>query len=125
MKKLLNEWRKYINEVSRGEMSLGTNGTAEHLELAVQKVLGDGQHESKDNPLSLEAIKGAAPRYLKELGLDDRGVQEALKYFRQIMKGGQYRDLDGRNYKLVSARIPIGRKLPNEGAAGLYLVMGA
>jgi|TARA_Y100000310_G_scaffold18550_1_gene18227 hypothetical protein len=115
----MDEKMETLNEFSQGETRMGSAGGLDHLTTAVFKALRDGRHDREDNPLSLSGIKSSVPRYLAELGLDERGVKETLSYFRQIMQGGEFMTTDGDSFKLVPATVRVGA---GEGERGLYLV---
>ena len=96
------------------------------LEAAIFKALRD-YNASEQNPTPLSAIfdssNGAVLRYLKEQGLDDRGIKDAMSYAGKYTRGEM--DIavpggDGGEYvKLKLTTVPVG---PSEGEQGMYMV---
>jgi hypothetical protein len=96
------------------------------LESAIYMALRD-YRASEQNPTPLSAIldssDGAVLRYLKEQGLDDRGIKDAMSYARRYagpdevaiaVPGG-----DGGQYvKLKYATVTVG---PSQGEQGMYM----
>jgi len=107
-----------LKELSAGEVGGGTVGSELQLQSAIYKRLRDGQHTSEKNPLSLSALLNSVDQYLKELGLDERGIKSAKSYFRRQMGGGQFMSPDGDLIELVPAQVLVG---PSKGERGLYL----
>ena len=83
---------------------------------------------SEQNPLSLSALldsgSGAVLRYLKEFGLDERGIKDAMGYRRHYMAPGAMIPVpggDGGQYvELKQATVPEG--FPAAGERGVYMV---
>ncbi len=96
------------------------------LESAIYMALRDFR-ATEQNPTPLSAIldssDGAVLRYLKEQGLDDRGIKDAMSYARRYagpdevaiaVPGG-----DGGQYvKLKYTTVPVG---PSKGEQGMYM----
>tara|TARA_B100000131_G_scaffold311939_1_gene345434 strand:- start:3096 stop:3482 length:387 start_codon:yes stop_codon:yes gene_type:complete len=112
----LNEKTEIIKE-NRGKYQ---------LEAAIFKALRD-YRASEQNPTPLSALfdssSGAVLRYLKEQGLDERGIQDAMSYARRYtgpdeaaiaVPGG-----DGGEYvKLKFATVQVG---DSQGETGVYM----
>ena len=121
--------RYFLNETTRRDLNenYSSSGGKEQLGKAIFMVLRD-YRSSEQNPLSLSALldsgSGAVLRYLKEFGLDERGIKDAMSYRRHYMAPGAMVPVpggDGGQYvELKQATVPEG--FPAAGERGVYMV---
>ena len=130
MKQLFENWRKYVNEKTRRDLNENygsSSGGKELLGKAIYMVLRD-YRSSEKNPLALGALldssEGAVLRYLREFGLDERGIKDAMSYRRHYMAHGAMIPVPGGDggefVELKQAFVPEG--FPAAGEMGVYMV---